>query len=161
MADFLKPEHFSDVLHGKIFEAACKQIDRGQEANPTTLKFYFDQEIELASPKQENYLVWLAENALSVINARDYAYSIYDMYIRRQLINLGEDTVNDAYDADLDKTATNQIEAAEQRLYDLATAGDYQGGLQDFQLALKIAIESADAAYKGDGHLTGKQGWWT
>ena len=49
----------------------------------------------------------------------------------------------------------NQIEAAEQRLYDLATAGDYQGGLQDFQLALKIAIESADAAYKRDGHLTG------
>ena len=155
VADFLKSEHFSDLLHGKIYEAACKQIDRGQEANPTTLKFYFDREIELANPNQENYLVWLAENALSVINARDYAYSIYDMYIRRQLINLGEDTVNDAFDADLDKTATNQIEIAEQRLYDLATAGDYQGGFQDFQMALKIAIESADAAYKRDGHLTG------
>ena len=50
VADFLKSEHFSDLLHGKIYEAACKQIDRGQEANPTTLKFYFDREIELANP---------------------------------------------------------------------------------------------------------------
>jgi replicative DNA helicase len=155
VADFLKPEHFADPLHGRIFKAATNQIDRGQEANPTTLQFYFEMEDELQTPGQENYLVRLATNAISVINARDYGHTIYDMYLRRELINLGEDTVNEAYRPDLEVTATQQIEMAEQRLYDLATAGDYQGGFQDFQTTLKLAIESANAAYKRDGGLTG------
>jgi len=155
VADFLKSEHFADPLHGKIYEAAGKQIERGQEANPTTLQFYFERDEEFSELGGASYLARLAANAITVINARDYGQTIHDLFLRRQLINLGEDTVNDAYDADLEKTAANQIESAEQRLYDLATAGDYRGGFQDFQAALKIAIDAADAAYKRDGHLTG------
>src|SRR5258708_37149745 len=43
VGDFLKPEHFTDPVHGRIFEAIGKLIDRGHIANPVTLKAYFDQ----------------------------------------------------------------------------------------------------------------------
>ncbi|MBB42152.1 MAG: replicative DNA helicase [Rhodospirillaceae bacterium] len=155
VSDFLKPEHFADPLHGKIFDVAGKQIERGQEANPTTLKFYFEHGDEFSDLSNGSYLTRLASNAITVINARDYGHVIHDLFLRRQLINLGEDTVNSAYQNDLENTAAMQIESTEQRLYDLATVGDYQGGFQNFQTTLKTAIEAADAAYKRDSHLTG------
>ena len=39
----------------------------------------------------------LAAGAVTVINARDYGQTVHDLFLRRQLINLGEDTVNEAY----------------------------------------------------------------
>lgn len=155
VSDFLKPEHFTDPLHGRIFDAAGKQIERGQEANPTTLQFYFERDEAFSDVGGGTYLTRLAANAITVINARNYGETIHDLYLRRQLIALGEDTVNEAYEPDIEVTATNQIETAEQRLYDLATAGDYQGGFRDFSSILTFAIEAADAAYKRDGALTG------
>ena len=48
VADFLQPEHFSFAVHGRIYMAICKLIDRGQIANPVTLKNLFDQDASLA-----------------------------------------------------------------------------------------------------------------
>ena len=63
--------------------------------------------------------------------------------------------VNTAYDSALEETSTLQIEAAEQRLYNLAEKGHYEGGLQSFTSSIQGAIENAEAAFKRDGHLTG------
>ena len=48
VADFLRPEHFADAAHGRIFEAAGKLIERGQQASAITLKVYFDRDDDLA-----------------------------------------------------------------------------------------------------------------
>jgi replicative DNA helicase len=155
VSEFLHSDHFSDRLHGRIYEAIGKQVERALEANPTTLQFYFEQDEALKDMGGQNYLARLAASAVTVINARDYGKTVHDLFLRRQLIDLGEDTVNEAYDPDVDNEATNQIERAEQRLYDLATAGDYQGGFRDFSSVLTEAIQTAEAAYKRDGQLTG------
>src|SRR5580704_14591599 len=44
VAGFLKPEHFSFAVHGRIYMAICKLIDNGRVANPVTLKNQFDQD---------------------------------------------------------------------------------------------------------------------
>ncbi|MBT5048343.1 MAG: replicative DNA helicase [Rhodospirillaceae bacterium] len=155
VSEFLRSDHFSDQLHGRIYEAIGKQIERALEANPTTLQFYFEQDEALKGLGGHNYLGRLAASAVTVINARDYGQTVHDLFLRRQLIDLGEDTVNEAYDPDVDNEATSQIERAEQRLYDLATVGDYQGGFRDFPSVLTEAIQTAEAAYKRDGKLTG------
>jgi len=90
-----------------------------------------------------------------VINARDYGRTIHDLFLRRELIALGEDTVNDAFGGDLEVTAMNQIETAEKRLYDLATVGDYEGGFKEFPAVLSDTIQMAEAAFKRDGKLIG------
>ncbi len=101
------------------------------------------------------FLGRLADAAVTIINAEDYGRIIHDLYLRRQLIALGEDVVNDAFRHDLDDRATEQIERAEKKLFDLATAGQAEGGFQTFGVALTSAITGAEAAFKRSGKTVG------
>src|SRR5580658_8334762 len=123
VADFLEAEHFSNAAHQRIYAAISKLIDRGQIANPVTLKNLFDQDGALAEVGGAQYLTRLAEAAVTIINAEDYGRRIHDLHLRRQLIGLGEDVVNDAFKQDLDDSALTQIERAETKLFDLASTG--------------------------------------
>ena len=155
VADFLRPEHFAQAVHGQIFEACAKLIQRGQIANAVTLKNIFEEAEELVEVGGAQYLANLQSSYVSIINARDYGNAIHDLYLRRQLIELGEDVVNEAFTHDIDVAATDQIESAEQRLYALAETGQTEGGLQSFKTALIESIEVAEAAHKRSGGVAG------
>ena len=155
VAEFLQPEHFALTAHARIYEAMLKLIDRGQIADPTTLRPYFEADNSLEDIGGAQYLAHLAASAINVINAREYGRIVYDMHLRRELIALGERVVNDAYDNDIDLEATSQIEEAEQALYDLATTGDFDGGFQPFKTAVLEALHVADMAHKRQGGLAG------
>ena len=155
VSDFLEAEHFANAVHGRIYAAIGKLVERGQLANPVTLKNLFDQDGALAEIGGAQYLTRLAEAAVTIINAEEYGRRVHDLYLRRQLIGLGEDVVNDAFRHDLDDPATTQIERAEQKLYDLASTGEPEGGLLPFRAALTEAIDLAAAAYKRDGRIVG------
>ncbi|MGQ0663202.1 MAG: replicative DNA helicase [Pseudomonadota bacterium] len=155
VAEFLRPEHFADASHGRIFEACGKLIGRGLLANSVTLKSYFEQDDSLAAIGGTPYLARLAGAVVTVVNAADYAKTIHDLHLRRQLIALGEDVVNRAYAYDLETGAAQQIETAEQALFELATRGQIEGGFRAFGDAMAAAIEMAQAAYKRDSHVTG------
>jgi replicative DNA helicase len=101
------------------------------------------------------YLGRLAANAATIINARDYGRTIYDLATRRQLILVGEDMVNAAYDSPVDFPPKEQIEEAETRLFALAETGKYGQGFATFASALTTAIEMANNAYKRAGGLSG------
>jgi replicative DNA helicase len=155
VADFLRPEHFAEPVHGRIFEACGTLIERGQIANAVTLKNVFERSEELAEVGGAKYLSELQGNFVSIINARDYGRTVHDLYLRRQLIAIGEDVVNDAFDHDLQTSATEQIEAAEQQLYTLAESGQTEGGLKDFKTAVVESIQMTEAAVKRDSHVAG------
>ena len=155
VSEFLRPGHFADPLHGRIFEACGTLIERGQIADPTTLKHFFDSDEAYREIGGAAYLAELAASAPTVINAEHYGRLIHDLHLRRELIELGTDVVTEAYGADLDHSAVQQIEVVEQKLYDLATTGDYEGGFKPFPEAMKVAIEMAQAAFKRDGQTSG------
>src|SRR6202023_773038 len=98
VAEFLAPEHFANGVHGRIFEAIGKLIGRGQIANPITLKGLFDQDEALAQLGGAQYLARLAASAVTIINAETYGRTIHDLHLRRELITLGQDVVNEAYE---------------------------------------------------------------
>jgi hypothetical protein len=52
VADFLRPEHFANAMHARMFEAIQKLVDRGQTASPFTLKATFNQDTALAPEKR-------------------------------------------------------------------------------------------------------------
>jgi len=108
VAEFLLPDYFADAVHGRIFQAAGKLIERGQVANPVTLKNLFDQDGALAEIGGAKYLANLAASVVTIINAEDYGRTIHDLHLRRQLITIGEDVVNDAYRHDLDHPGPDQ-----------------------------------------------------
>src|ERR1700687_5132776 len=153
--EFLRPDHFADALHGRIYEAAGKLIERGQIANALTLKALFDQDPALLEHGGAQYLARLAASVVTIINAEDYGRAIHDLHLRRQLIDLGEEMVNTAHAHDLDLPATGQIETAEEHLFRLAETGDTENGLRPLTEAMTGAINMAEAAVKREGHVTG------
>jgi replicative DNA helicase len=155
VADFLRADHFADPVHARIFEACGKLINRGQMANAVTLKNAFEQDGDLQEVGGAQYLAELQSAYVTVINAEHYGKAIHDLYLRRQLIELGEDVVNDAFDYDLDSPATRQIEVAEQKLFNLSESGQTEGGFQSFRHALAGAIEMAESAHRREGQIAG------
>src|SRR6202021_2396546 len=68
VSDFLEPDHFGNAVHARIYAAIGKLIERGQLANPVTLKNLFDQDGALAEIGGAQYLVRLADAAATIIN---------------------------------------------------------------------------------------------
>lgn len=155
IGDFLRPEHFYAPAHQRIFEAIRTMIDRGQTASPVTLKNYFEKDEDLIRIGGAEYLADLAASVISVVNAKDYGQTIYELSLRRELISLGEDIVNDSHTHDLDRDAMNVIESAEGRLFSLAESGDTRGGFVTLRDSVVTAIDIAEKAYHNDGHVTG------
>jgi replicative DNA helicase len=155
VGDFLRAEHFYEPVHGRIYAALEKLVEQGQIGSPLTLKHYFEKDEALAAVGGSQYLFDLAASVVTVINAVDYGRTIYDLFLRRQLIELGEDIVNDAYEPEIDSPATGQIETAEQRLYDLSNSGELERGFVSLGEASRLALESAEEAFRRDSHVVG------
>ena len=155
VSEFLKPEHFYLPAHTRIYEAVTKLVERGQLATPVTLKAVFEGDADLAQLGGGVYLADLAASVVTIFDVADYGRTIFDLYLRRQLISLGEDVVNDAHQHDLDVTAATQIETAEQKLFALSTTGDAGSGFVAFSKSLADAINTAEAAYRRESHITG------
>ncbi|MDP6352560.1 MAG: replicative DNA helicase [Alphaproteobacteria bacterium] len=152
---FLEPDHFHVPVHGRIYEAARTLIQRGQVANPVTLKAFFELDEGLADIGGAQYLTRLAASAVSLVNAEAYGRLIHDLCLRRDLIRLGDDLVETAYDPEVDDSAAAQIERAEGRLFQLAETGQHEGGFRPLSSSLAEAVRNAEAAYKRKGQLSG------
>ncbi|MGY4569932.1 replicative DNA helicase [Bradyrhizobium pachyrhizi] len=155
VSDFLEPKHFFETIHQQIYETAGSLIRMGKVANPVTLKTFLPAELDIGGMTVGQYLARLAAEATTIINAQDYGRTVYDLSLRRNLIQIGEDIVNVAYDAPVDFAPRAQIEDAERQLYSLAETGRYDGGFQRFAQALTIAVDMAAKAFQRDGKLSG------
>src|ERR1700752_4819082 len=155
VSDFLEPKHYFEPLHQTIYETAGSLIRMGKVAPPVTWKTFLPADADIGGMAVGQYLARLAAEATTIINAHDYGRTIYDLSLRRDLIRIGEDMVNVAFDAPVDFAPRAQIEDAERRLYELAESGRYDGGFQRFSQALTIAIDMAAKAFQRDGKLSG------
>jgi len=155
VGDLLEPDHFYDPVHQRIYEAINTLVQRGQIADPKTLRGLFQDDPALSHVGGAQYLADLASNVITVINAHDYAQLIHDLHLRRQLIGLGEDIVNDAYQQNLENPAPKQIERAEHCLFELAQTGEIDRGFIRLDKSLTYSLKMADEAFKRDSHVTG------
>ena len=148
-----KSFHFYDPMHQKIFEAIESLIYKGMLANPITLKNYFkDEKDDLNIPE---YLVKITKFSTSVRQAVEYSKIIYDMFVRRELIKISEQTIDSAKLNDLDTNGQTIIENSERQLFDLAEKGSFNSSLVKFDEAMKQTIEMASAAYKNEEGIVG------
>src|ERR1700680_1328623 len=155
VTDFLEPQHFFEPIHQHIYDIPRSLIRTGKLASPVTLKTFLPADLDIAGLTLAQYLARLAAEATTIINAVDYGRTVYDLAIRRELIQIGEEMVNGAYEAPVDFAPRDQIEEAERRLYDLAEIGRYGGGFQKFETALTTAVDMAARAYQREGKLSG------
>ena len=145
--------NFYDPMHQKIFGAIENLIYKGMLANPITLKSYFeDEKDDLNVPE---YLVKITKFSTSVRQSVEYSKIIYDMFVRRELIKISEQTIDSAKINDLDTNGQNIIENSERLLFDLAEKGSFNSSLVKFDEAMKQTIEMASAAYKNEEGIVG------
>lgn len=153
--DFLLPDHFANAGHAKIFAACMTMIEKGQLVTPVTLKPFFEKDELLEEVGGAIYLSKLAASAITIINAVDYGLLIYDLAVRRNLIDLGTDIVNKAYEFEVEETSKEQIEEAEKQLYSMAESGVSEGGFKDFKTSAITAVNVIGNALQRKGELAG------
>ncbi len=155
IVSIVEAHHFYDPVHGRIWEAAAKRIQKNALASPVTLKPFLADDPGLAELGGTDYLARLAGAAISIVAARDYAELIRDMAMRRDLIRIGEEVQGRANDVADDVEPSKQITLAEQQLYTLAEKGKYEGGFLTFARAAELATEMINAAFQRGGGLAG------
>jgi replicative DNA helicase len=155
VSEFLSPEHFADPIHGRIFQAIARRIEAGQLADAVTLKAEFEHAGILDEVGGTAYLTQLLTAMVGIINAGDYGRAVYDTWMRRQLIDVGETVVNNAFGANPELDGLKQVEAAEQSLFNLAADGGATGGFIAFERALTDAILGAEKAFRQQGGVSG------
>ena len=155
VSEFLSPEHFADPLHGRIFQAIARKVEAGQLADAVTLRAEFEHSGLLDEVGGAAYLGQLLTAMIGIINAGEYGRAIHDAWLRRQLIDIGETVVNNAFGALPELDGSQQIEAGEEALFRLATEKGQDGGLVSFEHALTAAITIAERAFHRAGAVAG------
>ncbi len=145
VSGFLRPEHFHDPLHQRIYAAIVEHVEAGRTANAITLRQFFEDD---ANPNEDGpaYLAELVAQVVTVGSAADYGRIIHDMFMRRQLIELAADIDRDARRHELDVPAADQIARAEAdlaALADISRNGDTRSsGPAPLDAALDEAVEA-------------------
>ena len=155
VSEFLSPDHFADPIHGRIYQSIARRIEAGQLADAVTLKAEYEHSGVLQEVGGTQYLAQLLTAMVGIINAGEYGKAIHDAWLRRELIDVGETVVNNAFGADAELDGSQQIEAAEQSLFQLATEGGNNGGFVAFERALTDAILGAERSFRRAGHVSG------
>lgn len=151
----LRAEHFFEPVHGRIYDAILKLIDRNMVANPVTLKPMFDADEAIKSLGGPGYLAQLTGSGAALIGAKDFAGQIYDLALLRELVSVGRDMATSALDTSQAITPKEQIEEAEVALYRVAEQGGEQGSVKTFGQATRMAVELAEKALNAGGGLSG------
>lgn len=155
VAEIIKPIHFYAPAHARIFEAITKMYERGQTASPATLKSYFETDADLEKVGGADYLFDLAEHVITTVNAPEYANTLKDLQLRRELIRFGDEVMVDAGKLDLDSAGLDVLESAEGQLFKLAETGEAKRGFVTLRDSVLGAIEHAEKAFHADGAVTG------
>ena len=151
----LRPDHFFEPLHARIYEQVLKMIDRNMIASPVTLRPLFEADEEMKALGGPGYLAQLTGSGAAVIGARDFAGQIYELALLRALIGVGREMVEKALDTSEDVDPKGQIEQAESALYRVAEEGGGESSVKTFAEATRMAVQLAEKALNTGGGLSG------
>lgn len=98
ISNYLRPEHFANNLHGEIYGECLRRFEQDITVTPITLKPHFQDHEELKEVGGAKYFSKLAASAITIINADDYGRLIQELAIRRNLINISKNALEQSYD---------------------------------------------------------------
>ena len=146
--DFLEPKHFSSKINSIIFDTLKRFITNNQIADITTIKVFLENNEDFIANGGMRYLLEIAENSVSIINAKQYGELIYDLYLRRELIDVGTELVNKSYSDFQEENSNSIIEKVELDLFNLTNDGEKQKGPKIFTDVLSDTLDYAEKAFK-------------
>jgi replicative DNA helicase len=152
----IRPDHFFEPLHGRIFERIQLQLDKQMLVSPVTLKPFFETDPAIAELGGTSYLARLTADPQGLLATRELAQQIYDLALLRELVKVGRELVEGALDTSEDVDPMGQITAAEAALYTVAEGALEGSEAESFRGATNRALEMIETAINSGGHVSGK-----
>ncbi len=152
ISDFISTDLFVDENNRKIFETIKSLLDKNSLVSPITLKNYIssnDNNINTI-----DYLNKIKDSAPSSQNPYQYAKILFDLHIKRNLIGIGNNLINETYDVNSNE-GNVIIEKTENELYLLSQTGNTDRKFSFFNKALGDAVDIISEAYKREGKIAG------
>ena len=151
----INEESFFNPVNKKIYKIINDLMSKGLLANPITLKNFFSNEDELSDIGGSEYLVKLTKFSTSKLQIKYYANLLHDLKIRRSLIDISRETLDEALNKNSGINAEQIIESAEKKLFDIAERGKFNKSYIEFKEALVETIAMASSAYKNEEGIVG------
>lgn len=156
VADRLRPEHFFDRLHGRIYEAIVAIVDRGGEADPTTLCGVFRRDPDAADlPGGADAYIARLQESCAYGDVKGYARTLVDLHQRRTLIETACRAIADAQDLSVSRTSGDIIDDLEAALLRMDEESPRAQPLVAVREAVQDAIAAAEDARRAGSVLTG------
>lgn len=152
----IRPDHFFEPLHERIFERVLTLIERNATASPVTLRPYFEADEALKELGGTKYLAQLTANGAGLLAPRELAQQIYDLALLRELVSVGRGLVEGALDTSEETDPMDRISQAEADLFKVAEGAATGNEASSFRDAALTAIKMAEAAMNSGGGLSGK-----
>lgn len=152
----LRPDHFFEPLHERIYTRILALIERNATASPVTLRPHFEADEALKELGGPKYLAQLTANGAGLLAPRDLAQQIYDLALLRELVSVGRGLVEGALDTSEETDPMDRISQAEADLYRVAEGAATGNEASTFRDASLTAIKMVEAAMNSGGGLSGK-----
>lgn len=154
VVDFLKPEHFFNHSHQRLYSLLQDRIDSGKSVTPVALCNKLEG-VDLEGIGGQTYLARLVGSALSTINTKEYGEIILDMARRRRVIAIARETISKAFNTS-NGDADGIIEALEQDIHEVGDSEVQSEGLAPVSDAVDMAIDQVDLAMNlKEGEISG------
>jgi replicative DNA helicase len=152
----LRPEHYFEPVHQRIYERIQQLMDRNAVVTPVTLRPYFEADEALKELGGAAYLARLTADGQGLLAPRELAQQIYDLALLRELVSVGRNLVNSALDTSESVEPMDQIAQAEAALYQVAEGASTGSEAQGFSVATRTALGMIEQALLSGGHISGK-----
>ena len=152
----IRPEHFYEPVHQRVFERILTLLDRSAVVTPVTLKPYFEADEALKELGGITYLARLTADGQGLLAPRELAQQIYDLALLRELVSVGRNLVESALDTSEDVAPMLQIEQAEASLFKVAEGASSQNEASSFGMATHKALGMIEMAINSGGNISGK-----
>ena len=151
----INEDFFYNPINKKIFRVINNLMQKGLLANPITLKNFFSDENELNEIGGSEYLIKLTKFSTSKLQIKYYTNLLHDLKIRRNLIEISKQILEDSANKNSEINSEQIIEGAEKKLFDIAERGKFNKSYIEFKEALVQTIAMASSAYKNEEGIVG------
>ncbi len=152
----IRPEHFFEPVHARVYERILTLLDRSAVVTPVTLKPYFEADEALKELGGITYLARLTADGQGLLAPRELAQQIYDLALLRELVSVGRNLVEGALDTSDSVEPMTQVEEAEAALFAVAEGAATNKEAESFGIATHKALGLIETALNSGGHIAGK-----
>lgn len=155
IADLVNEKDFYRYDHALIFRAIATLSENDKPYDVVTISDWLEQRNELDNIGGLAYLGILANDTPTAVNIKAYAEIVHEYSVLRNLIQVGHDIANTAYNAD-GRPSRDLLDEAERLVFQIAeqSAGNREG-FENIKALLTKAVEKVEELYKSDEPLTG------